>query len=61
MSKPLYQAIEIASHQPVGGARNSIQFARSDALRHQLETGKHCGVCKIEMVWTTMDPVPADA
>jgi hypothetical protein len=53
MSKPLYQAIEIESHKPVGGARHSIQFARSDALRHLNETGRHCGVCRIEMVWVT--------
>lgn len=53
MSKPLYQVIEIESHQPVGSPRNSIQFARSDAQRHLNATGKHCGVCKIEMVWVT--------
>ena len=53
MSKPLFQAIEIDSHQPVGGARHSIQFARSDAERHLRATGKHCGVCRIEMVWVT--------
>lgn len=59
MSKPVYQAIEIESHQPVGSARHSIQFARSDAQRHFNETGKHCGVCKIEMVWTTAVDITA--
>lgn len=53
MSKPLYQAIEIESHQRVGGSRHSIQFARSDAQRHLNETGKHCIVCEIKVVWTT--------
>jgi hypothetical protein len=53
MSKPLFQAIEIESHQKVGPPRHSIQFARSDAQRHLSETGKHCGVCRIEMVWVT--------
>lgn len=60
MPKPLYQAVEIASHQPVGGARNSIQFARSDAGRHQLETGQHCFVVKIEVVWSTMGEVVSE-
>lgn len=53
MSKPLYQAIELASHQPVGSPRNSIQFARSDATNHLNKTGQHCAVCQIQMVWVT--------
>lgn len=53
MSKPLYQAIELASHKPVGKPRASIQFARSDAQNHLNQTGQHCGVVKLEMVWVT--------
>ena len=53
MSNSAYQAIEIESHRPVGQARHSIQFARSDARKHLSETGKHCIVCEIKVVWTT--------
>jgi hypothetical protein len=55
MSKPVYQSIEIESHKPVGPARHSVQFARSDAKRHQIETGKHCGVVRLTIIWTTLD------
>jgi hypothetical protein len=53
MSKPLFQAIELESHQPVARPRHSVQFARSDAMNHLNETGRHCGVCKVEVVWVT--------
>ena len=39
MSNSAYQAVEIESHRPVGQARHSIQFARSDARKHLSETG----------------------
>ncbi len=53
MSKPTFQAIELDSQQRVGEPRHSIQFARSDAQKHFNATGKHCGVCRFEMVWVT--------
>jgi hypothetical protein len=63
MSNALFQAIDLDTHQPVGTARNSIQFARSDATSHFNRTGKHCAVCRIEMVWvtSTLDDLQIDA
>lgn len=37
----------------VGPVRASIQFARSDALRHQRATGCDAIVVRHEIVWTT--------
>lgn len=55
MTATVYQAIELNSHKPVGPARKSIHFARSDAYRHKNVTGRECAVCKTEIAWTTFD------
>ena len=48
-----YQAFDLKTNEPVGPNRASIQFARSDALRHQRDTGRDAIVARHEIVWTT--------
>ena len=49
-----YQAFEAKDHTAaVGPMRASIQFARSDAIRHQRDTGRDAVVARYEIVWVT--------
>lgn len=55
MTKPLFHAIELESHRPVGPPRNSIQFARSDAIHHFRRTAFACAVVRLEIIWTSAE------
>lgn len=49
-----YQAFDIIdTKSAVGPVRASLMFARSDAYRHQTDTGRDAFVVEMKTVWTT--------